>query len=242
VYYHEAISRSPNFGDAHATKVEAEVALRLSQTPGEEGKEEGKADLDLMLKQTVIAALSSHPDRADPVDQSLLRKFSSRELTVVERKPVEITKTNADVQDVVETMLKKMNHLVIENADLKKIVSQQGLVQHEQGLDIDHLEKVVGQHSLDIGDLRRDVDELTQELQTIRKTVDRAMELCSGTDEESTKRLLKLKDIDDNLNRADHLEAFLTEWESLGQGDGTSNRLIPRGRRETRLRTRRKMV
>ena len=26
VYYHEAISRSPNFGDAHAAKIEAEVA------------------------------------------------------------------------------------------------------------------------------------------------------------------------------------------------------------------------
>ena len=47
--YDEALSRSPNFGDAHATKVEAEVGLRLSQTPG---KEEGKADLDLILKQT----------------------------------------------------------------------------------------------------------------------------------------------------------------------------------------------
>ena len=214
---------------AHAAKVEAEVTLRLSHTPGEEeGKEEGKADLGLILKQTAIAALSSHPDKADPVDELLQRKLSSRELTVVEWKPVENTKTNAELQDAVERMLKRMDHLEIENSDLKKIVTQQGLVQHEQGLDIDHL--------------RRDVDELTQELQTIRKTVDRAMELCSGTDEESTKRLLKLKDIDDNLNRADHLEAFLTEWESLGQGDGTSNRLIPRGRRETRLRTRRKMV
>ena len=196
--YDEAISRSPNFGDAHATKVEAEVGLRLSQTPGEEGKEEGKADLDLMLKQTVIAALSSDPDRADPVDESLQGKLSSRELTVVEWKPTEKTKTNAELQDVVERMLNRMDHLEIENADLKKIVTQQGLVQLGQGLHIDHL--------------RPDVDELTQELQTIRKTVDRAMELCSGADEESAK---KLKDIDENLNRRDHVEVILTEWESL---------------------------
>jgi tetratricopeptide (TPR) repeat protein len=47
--YDKAISRSPNFSNAHAAKVEAEVGLRLSQTPG---KEEGKADLDLILKQT----------------------------------------------------------------------------------------------------------------------------------------------------------------------------------------------
>ena len=186
---------------AHAAKVEAEVTLRLSHTPGEEGKEEGKADLGLILKQTVIAALSSHPDKADPVDESLQRKLSSRELTVVEWKPVEKTKTNAELQDAVERMLKRMDHLEIENSDLKKIVTQQGLVQHEQGLDIDHL--------------RRDVDELTQELQTIRKTVDRAMELCSGADEESAQRLLKLKDIDKNLNHRDHVEAILTEWESL---------------------------
>ena len=39
--------------------------------------------------------------------------------------------------------------------------------------------------------------------------------MFTGADEESAQRLLKLKDIDKNLNHRDHVEAILTEWESL---------------------------
>jgi len=75
----------------------------------------------------------------------------------------------------------------MEVGALKKVVRQHGLVQHE--------------HGLDIADLRHYVNELTQELRMIRNTVDRAMDLCPGTDEESTGMRLKLKNIHTSLNR-----------------------------------------
>ena len=77
----------------------------------------------------------------------------------------------------------------MEVGALENVVRQHGLVQHE--------------HGLDIADLRHYVNELTQELRLrmIRNTVDRAMDLCPGTDEESTGMRLKLKNIHTSLNR-----------------------------------------
>ena len=216
--YDEAISRSPNFGDAHAAKLEAEVALRLSQTPGEEGKEEGKADLDLIIEETFIAALSSHPDKADPVDEFLNRKLSSRESTMANLKPAEEITTNSGIFQAAEKVLACME----EVAHLKKLNQRMTKVMERMSEDIERNSKRTDYLEIENADLKKivshlrcDVDEITKDLKKIRNTVDRAMELCSGTDGESMKRRRKLKDIDDNLNRRDHVEAILTEWESL---------------------------
>ena len=60
-----AISRSPNFADAHAAKFEAEVVVRrLRPTSDRMGTNGGEADLDEDLKQTAaLKALLSRINR-----------------------------------------------------------------------------------------------------------------------------------------------------------------------------------
>ena len=94
-------------------------------------------------------------------------------------------------------------------------VKQQDEKSRQQGEMIAKLKESMIQQGLDIDQLRHDVDKLTQELQEIRVTLDRAINLCFGHDEESKSRRDRIKELENDLSRAEYFATILTQIENL---------------------------
>jgi len=190
--FDEAISRSPNFADAHVAKVEA-VALAEATRNQPEDTEGIQDNIELTneLEQSILDTLAIHPEKEDLIDKTLVANLSSRRLKTDDETPVELPSNAIRTDSEVRAKLLKLEDelFVVKN--------------------------IVQQHGIKIEKLHQTVDKLSENLRGIRVTADRALAMCLGADEESKATRQQIENVQGHINRMEHLEAIQTELESL---------------------------
>jgi tetratricopeptide (TPR) repeat protein len=136
--FDEAVSRSPNFGDAHAGKVEAELALAKQL---EHDKKLDDAQME-RVAETVASALLSDPASTDSVDENIkqtlkraasvgrgqgLQEVSDAADSTALQVPKDRINDQDDLRAAVQSLLVKAEELLLENSEMKSILAEHGI-------------------------------------------------------------------------------------------------------------------
>jgi tetratricopeptide (TPR) repeat protein len=213
VCFDEAISRSPNFGDEHAGKVEAELALAKQL---EHDKKLDDARME-RVAETVASALWADPASTDSVDENIKRTLK-RAASVGRGQRLQEVSDAADL-----TALQVPKDRINDQDDLRAAVQYLLMKDKEKSERIEMLESKLAQHGIRIDEhemridaVEENIDKVWKEIRQIRVTVDRAIEHVIQQrgvfSKEQEDRIRKIRE-DEKLT--EFFEAFLTELDSI---------------------------